>query len=75
MQQEGGLIRYRAIQDSEDRGNAIKRELDPTAWMNSGLGKMLAAGGALKVPVAINLRIFKSHGIDYGNKRLAVGAI
>ena len=23
----------------EDRANAIKRELDPYAWMNNGLGK------------------------------------
>jgi hypothetical protein len=30
-----------------------KRELDPTAWMNSGLGKIFTAGGALRVLLAV----------------------
>lgn len=54
MQQEGGMTGYRDLfKTSEDRANAIKHELDPTAWMNSGLGKIFTAGGALKVPLAI----------------------
>ncbi|SHL43508.1 hypothetical protein SAMN05216428_102398 [Nitrosospira sp. Nsp11] len=54
MQKEGGMTGYRDLfKTSEDRANAIKRELDPTAWMNSGLGKIFTAGGALKVPLAI----------------------
>jgi hypothetical protein len=54
MQQEGGMTGYRDLfKTSEDRANAIKREMDPTAWMNSGLGKIFTAGGALKVPLAI----------------------
>lgn len=54
MQQEGGMTGYRDLfKTSEDRANAIKHELDPTAWMNSGMGKIFTAGGALKVPMAI----------------------
>jgi hypothetical protein len=54
MQQEGGMTGYRDLfKTSEDRANAIKGELDPTAWMNSGLGKIFTAGGALKVPLAV----------------------
>jgi hypothetical protein len=30
-----------------------KRELDPTAGMNTGLGKIFTAGGALRVPLAV----------------------
>jgi hypothetical protein len=54
MQQEGGMTGYRDLfRTSEDRANAIKHELDPTAWMNSGLGKIFTAGGMLKVPLAV----------------------
>ena len=54
MQQEGGMTGYRDLfKTSEDRANAIKRELDPIAWMNSGLGQIFTAGGALKVPLAM----------------------
>jgi conjugative element/phage-associated large polyvalent protein/ADP-ribosyltransferase-like protein len=54
MQKEGGMTGYRDLfKTSEDRANAIKRELDPTAWMNSKLGKVFTAGGALKVPLAV----------------------
>ena len=54
MQQEGGMTGYRDLfRTSEDRANAIKRELDPTAWMNNPLGKVFTAGGMLKVPLAV----------------------
>lgn len=54
MQKEGGMTGYRDLyKTSEDRANAIKRELDPTAWMNNGLGKFFTAGGTLKVPLAV----------------------
>ncbi|MDN5936050.1 MAG: hypothetical protein L0H75_07710 [Nitrosospira sp.] len=53
MQLEGGMTGYRDLfRTSEDRANAIRHELDPTAWMNSALGKIFTAGGALKVPLA-----------------------
>jgi len=54
MQQEGGMTGYRDLfRTSEDRAKAIKRELDPTAWMNNPLGKVFTAGGMLKVPLAV----------------------
>jgi hypothetical protein len=40
LQNEGGMTGYRDLyRTGEDRANAIKRELDPYAWMNNGLGK------------------------------------
>jgi hypothetical protein len=30
-----------------------KRELDPHAWMNNGMGKIFTAGGTLKVPLTV----------------------
>lgn len=54
LQNEGGMTGYRDLfRTSEDRANAIKHELDPTAWMNNGLGKIFTAGGTLKVPLAV----------------------
>lgn len=50
---EGGTTGYRDLfRTSADRANAIKRTLDPTKWMESGLGKLFTAGGALKVPMS-----------------------
>lgn len=54
FQNEGGQTGYRDLfRTSTDRADAIKRELDPTKWMESGLGKFFTAGGALKVPFAV----------------------
>jgi hypothetical protein len=54
MQKEGGMTGYRDLyKTSEDRANAIKHELDPTAWMNNGLGKFFTEGGTLKVPLSV----------------------
>jgi hypothetical protein len=54
MQLEGGMTGYRDLfKTSEDRAKAIQRELDPTAWMNSNLGKIFTAGGMLKVPLSV----------------------
>ena len=38
---------------SNDRAKAIEHELNPTKWMDSPLGKVFTAGGALKVPLSI----------------------
>ena len=49
----GGQTGYRQLfATSNDRAEAIKKALDPTAWMDSKLGKIFTAGGALKVPLA-----------------------
>jgi hypothetical protein len=53
FQNEGGATGFRDLfRTSEDRANAIKREIDPTAWMDSPLGKVFTANGNLKVPLA-----------------------
>lgn len=50
---EGGTTGYRDLfRTSADRANAIEHTLDPTKWMDSGLGKIFTAGGTLKVPMA-----------------------
>lgn len=50
---EGGPTGYREMfANSADRAAAIERELNPTKWMDSPLGKVFTAGGALKVPLA-----------------------
>jgi hypothetical protein len=33
--------------------DGAEARLHPTAWMNSGLGKIFTAGGALRVPLAV----------------------
>ena len=54
FQDEGGQTGYRDMfANSADRVKAIEQELNPTAWMDSPLGKVFTAGGALKVPLAI----------------------
>lgn len=54
LQDTGGMTGYRDLyRTSEDRANAIKRELDPYAWHNNMLGKIFTAGGALKVPMEV----------------------
>ena len=54
FQDEGGQTGYRDLfRTSADRADAIKNELDPTKWMDSGLGKFFTAGGRLKVPLTV----------------------
>ncbi len=50
---EGGPTGYRDMfANSEDRAKAIEKELNPTKWMDSPLGKVFTANGMLKVPMA-----------------------
>lgn len=54
FQDEGGQTGFRDLfANSADRAKAIKRELNPTAWMDSPLGKVFTADGALKVPLTV----------------------
>ena len=54
FQNEGGQTGYREMfRTSQDRADAIQGSLDPTHWMQSPLGKVFTAGGALKVPLAV----------------------
>ena len=54
FQAEGGQTGYRDMfASSNDRAKAIEHELNPTKWMDSPLGKVFTAGGALKVPLSI----------------------
>lgn len=53
FQEVGGQTGYRDLfATSADRADAIQKALDPNAWMDSKLGKVFTAGGALRVPVA-----------------------
>lgn len=53
FQQVGGQTGYRDLfRTSADRAEAIQQALDPHAWMDSKLGKIFTANGALKVPLA-----------------------
>lgn len=53
FQEVGGQTGFRDLfATSADRAAAIEKALDPTAWMDSKLGKVFTAGGALKVPLA-----------------------
>ena len=57
FQNVGGQTGYRdQFRTSEDRANAIKAALDPDAWMDSKLGKIFTANGALKVPLAAAMK-------------------
>lgn len=50
---EGGQTGYRDMfSNSQERADALKRELDPEGWMDSPLGKAFTANGALRVPMA-----------------------
>lgn len=54
FQDEGGQTGFRDLfTNSADRAKAIERELNPTAWMDSPLGNVFTANGALKVPLAV----------------------
>jgi hypothetical protein len=53
FQSVGGQTGYRDLfRTSADRADAIQKALDPTKWMDSKLGKVFTANGALKVPMA-----------------------
>lgn len=50
---EGGQTGYRDMfSNSQDRADALQRELNPEGWMDSPLGKVFTANGALRVPMA-----------------------
>lgn len=54
FQNEGGQTGFRDLfTNSADRAKAIERELNPTAWMDSPLGQVFTANGALKVPLSV----------------------
>lgn len=53
FQEVGGQTGYREMfATSADRAEAIQKALDPATWMDSKLGKVFTANGALKVPIA-----------------------
>lgn len=53
FQNEGGQTGYRdQFSSSQARADALRKELDPEGWMETPLGKVFTANGALKVPVA-----------------------
>lgn len=54
MQDEGGQTGYKDMfGNAKDRTEALERELDPTKWMKSPLGRIFTADGRLKVPMEI----------------------
>lgn len=54
MQDEGGQTGYKDMfGNAKDRTEALERELDPTKWMKSPLGRVFTADGRLKVPMEI----------------------
>ena len=51
FQQDGGATGYRdQFATSADRARALQRLLTPQGWMDSGWGRMLTLGGALRLP-------------------------
>lgn len=56
LQAEGGTTGYRDLyRTTEDRASAIKRELDPHAWMREGYGRVLTAGASAPARGAQNV--------------------
>ena len=54
FQHEGGQTGYRDMfRTSADRARAIEKAIDPMKWMDSTLGQIFTAGGALRVPMAV----------------------
>lgn len=50
---EGGQTGYRDMfSNSQERADALAKELDPERWMDSALGKVFTANGMLRVPMA-----------------------
>ena len=53
----GGQTGFRELyRNSEDRAKAIEKALNPDTWMDSKLGKIFTAGGALKVPMSLAMK-------------------
>lgn len=54
FQNEGGQTGFKSMYStSEERTNAIKKELNPQAWMESPFGKLFTANGTLRVPMSM----------------------
>jgi hypothetical protein len=54
FQQNGGQTGFRdQFANSQDRADALRRELDPTVWADGPLAKIFKADGALRVPLGI----------------------
>lgn len=54
FQKAGGQTGFRdQFANSQARAEALRRELNPTAWMDGPLGKIFTAKGALKVPAEV----------------------
>lgn len=52
MQNEGGQTGYKDMfVTGSDRTEALRKELDPSSWADSPLGKIFTAGGRMKVPM------------------------
>ncbi|WP_297360285.1 LPD38 domain-containing protein [Thauera sp.] len=50
---EGGQTGYRDMfSNSQERADALAKELNPEGWMDSPLGKVFTANGVLRVPMA-----------------------
>ena len=50
---EGGQTGYRDMfSNSQERADALAKELNPEGWMESPLGKVFTANGVLRVPMA-----------------------
>lgn len=51
FESEGGQTGFRNLySQSEERANAIQRQIDPSSWADTKLGNFFTAGGTLKVP-------------------------
>ncbi|NML24337.1 LPD38 domain-containing protein [Zoogloea dura] len=54
FQENGGQTGFRdQFANSQDRADALRRELDPTAWADGPLAKIFKADGALRVPLGV----------------------
>ncbi|WOB06453.1 LPD38 domain-containing protein [Piscinibacter gummiphilus] len=60
FQSVGGQTGYRQLfETSADRAKKIEESLNPTAWMDTPMGKIFTANGVLKVPLAQAQRAVK----------------
>jgi len=54
FQNEGGQTGYRELfRTGEDRANELKKALNPDGWMDSPMGKLFTANGALRAPMSV----------------------
>jgi hypothetical protein len=54
FQKEGGQTGFRDMfSRSQERAEALQRILDPSSWTTTPLGKVVTAGGTLKVPAEL----------------------